>query len=322
MKKHTLVPALASLAFFGSAQQKEAVYAEMDFAASDVQRMEIATPGGFVTVEGGAEEKARLTVILSPNGNNRSGKGKDLHAIFEERYDLELGLENGLLVAKAKRKDNRGNDPLSVSFRIVSPKQVGSDIRTSGGSIKLSHLEGKQHFRTSGGSLALTNLSGEIKGQTSGGSIKLEDGRGNIELRTSGGSIKLNNIKGETDVSTSGGSISANAVSGTFRAKTSGGSITLDGCAGNIRASTSAGSIRASVTNLTDSLRLSTSAGSVRISVPEGAYDLDLEGSRADVPSGSFWGTKTSGTAKGKLNGGGMAITAKSSAGSVSLSWN
>jgi len=298
------------------------VYAKMDFAASDVQRMEIATPGGSVTVEGGAEEKAGLTVILSPNGNGRPRKGKDLREIFEEKYDLEIGLENGLLVAKAKRKDSRGNDPLSVSFRVTAPKQVGSDIRTSGGSIKLRHLEGKQHFRTSGGSLALANLYGEIKGQTSGGSIKLEDGGGNIELRTSGGSIELSNINGETDISTSGGSISASAVSGTLRAKTSAGSITLERCGGNIQASTSAGSIRASVTNLTDSLRLSTSAGSVRISVPKGAYDLDLKGSRTDVPDGDFSGTKTGNTVEGKLNGGGTAITAKTSAGSVSLSWN
>jgi len=323
MKRYTLTPAFALLASLGLAQQKEEVYAKMDFAASDVQRMEIATSGGFVTVEGGAEEKAQLTVILRPNGSNQLfRKGKDLHAIFEERYDLELGLENGLLVAKAKRKDNRGNNPLSVSFQITVPKQIESDIRTSSGSIKLSNLEGKQHFRTSAGSLTLASLSGAIRGGTSSGSIRLEDGRGTIELHTSAGSITLNNVNGETDIRTSSGSISANAISGTFRAKTSAGSITLDRCDGNIGASTSSGSIRASVTNLTDSLRLSTSAGSVRISVPEGAYDLDLKGLRADAPSGGFSGTMTRNAVKGKLNGGGRAISAKTLAGNVSLSWN
>jgi len=321
MKRHTLAPALALLAFSGSAQQKEVVYAKMDFAASDVQRIEITMTEGFVTVDGRAGEKAGLTVILSPNESNRLGRGKDLHAIFEESYDLKLGLDNGLLVAKVNRKDKRGNAPLMVSFRITTPKQIESDLRISAGDIKLSHLEGKQHFRTSAGSLTLAKLSGEIKGQASSGDIRLEDGRGNINLHTSAGSITLNKVSGETDIRTSSGSISAKTVSGSFRAITSAGNITLDGCDGNIQAATSAGSIRASVTNLTDALRLSSSAGNVQISVPEGAYDLDLKGSRTDVPNGSFGGTKTMEAVKGKLNGGGTAIMAKTLAGSVSLSW-
>jgi|GEM_PF-4040167 len=51
MKRHTLAPILALLTFFGSAQQKEVVYAKMDFEALDVQRMEITMAGKIDSVE-------------------------------------------------------------------------------------------------------------------------------------------------------------------------------------------------------------------------------------------------------------------------------
>ncbi|SFS92797.1 DUF4097 family beta strand repeat-containing protein [Sphingobacterium wenxiniae] len=320
MKTSLLTASLILWVSFLVAQQKEVTYVEKDFTASTVQKLEASTSGGSIKVEGGNNSKATVAVILSPNGNSRT-KGGDLQTLFEKEYDLELEVKNGVLVAKAKRKNNRGNNPLSVSLRISVPKKIASDINTAGGSITLNNLEGNQNFQTAGGSLTLSQLAGNIKGQTAGGSIRLADSQGDIGVTTAGGSIRLDNIRGTISANTSGGSITAKDVSGTLTASTSGGSISLDACEGNIQAGTSGGSINASVTKVTKSLQLSTSGGSVRIAVPKGAYDVDLHGSRVDLAGGDFNGTKTKKSIQGKLNGGGSSITASSSSGSVALSW-
>ena len=302
------------------AQDKNITYVEKDFAAAQIRQLEASTSGGWVNVEGGNQSKATVSVILRPNGKNKS-KGKDLIAIFEREYDLDLTVRNGVLVAKAKRKDDRGNSPLSVSLRITVPKAIASDINTSGGSITLNNLQGNQHFRTAGGSLTLTQLSGNIQGQTAGGSIHLENSQGEINLKTAGGSIKLDQVSGQVNIGTSGGSITAKTVSGSLTANTSGGSISLQDCEGNIKAGTSGGSINASIQKITESLTLSTSGGSVKIQVPKGAYDLNLKGSRVVLAEGSFQGNKAKQSVRGSINGGGYPITATTSAGSVTLSW-
>lgn len=320
MKISLLATTLILWVSFLVAQQKDIVYVEKDFTASAVNKLEASTAGGSVQVEGSNSGTTSVTVILHPNGNNIS-KEKDLQTLFEQEYDLELGVKNGVLVAKANRKKNRGNNPLSVSLRITVPRQIESNIQTSGGSITLNNLQGHQDFQTAGGSLRLSRLSGNITGRTSGGSISLEDGQGNIELKTAGGSIQLDQVRGNITAHTSGGSIGAKAVSGTLAVQTSGGSIRLEGCEGQIQAGTSGGSITASVTKISQSLDLSTSGGSVRIAVPKGAYNVNLKGSRIDVPNGDFLGTRTKKSVQGKLNGGGHTIAASSSSGSVTLSW-
>jgi len=267
-------------------REEEVVYTEKDFDASAIQRLEASTSAGFVRVDGGAADRATVAVILAPNGTKWPFRKKSLERIFEEEYDLKLAAEDGVLAVRAKRKKGRGrNARLSVSFRITVPTRIDSDVRTSAGSITLRDLQGIQRFRTSAGSLKLSGLSGDINGKTSAGSIDMAGCSGDIALSTSAGSIDMAD------------------------------------CAGRIKAASSAGSIRASLKQVSDSLRLTTSAGGVRIAVPESAYDVDLKGLRVALNISGFSGTVKEKSVQGKVNGGGSAIVARTSSGSVSLSW-
>lgn len=323
MSKSVLTTALTILWIsLLSAQQKELTYANERFDASAIKQVEASSPGGAILIEGNAASTATVEVILRRNGRTGSSEN-DLKSIFEKEYDLELTSKNGILVAKAQRKSTKssGNNPLSVSFRISVPRHTASDIKTAGGSITLNNLEGTQNFRTSGGSLQLANLSGALTGHTSGGSIKLTDCQGNIDMSTSGGSIRAENVQGQIQIKTSGGSIKGSSVSGTLSAQTSGGSIALTQSEGSIDARTSGGSINVSLTKVTGPVQLRTSAGSVRIAVPKGGYDVDIQGSRVELPSAEFQGTTNRKAASGKLNGGGEVIEARTSGGTAQLSW-
>lgn len=321
--RYIILTTLLLASIFGlQAQQKKLSYTTKTFKASAIKSLDASTSGGSIRVEGTSGE-ASVEIVLSPNGKLKYSRIEELKSIFEKEYDLDLGLKGGTLVAKVKRKSGlSGNNSLSVAYIIQVPTKISSQAKTSGGSISISNLTGDQTFATSGGSLTANNLNGNINGRTSGGSITAKSLKGNIQISTSGGSITMEQLNGTIVAKTSGGSITAKQVVGKLNASTSGGSIRLEDAEGDIQAATSGGSVNASITKVTNPLSLSTSGGSINLTIPKGGYNLDLSGTRVNVNKlDNFSGSTKKDRVTGNVNGGGHAITAKTSAGTVNLNW-
>jgi hypothetical protein len=106
-------------------------------------------------------------MFVHPNNwNGRNNLDKDELEDRLKDYDITIAKEGGTLVATVKRRNNN-NDwkrSLSISFKFYTPRNVTTDLRTSGGSIHLSALAGNQRFRTSGGSLHLNDIEGSVNG--------------------------------------------------------------------------------------------------------------------------------------------------------------
>ncbi|GAB3895742.1 DUF4097 family beta strand repeat-containing protein [Spirosoma agri] len=330
----TLV-SVATLALTSQAQDRDTPYQTKTFSGN-IKAVRAETSGGSLTIEGGTDMNAKVEMFVrSNNGNNNLDKAE-----IEERlkdYDITIAMDNNTIVATSKRKNNddwkRG---LSISFKFYTPRNVATDLRTSGGSIRLTSLSGVQKFRTSGGSLNLTDIEGDIDGQTSGGSIHMDrchkdidlqtsggsiearESSGKMRLHTSGGSIRLTELKGDIDAQTSGGSVSGDGVDGDIKASTSGGSVRLANVSGSIDASTSAGGVDVSITKLGSYVRLTTSAGSVRVKMPlDKGITLNLSGNNIKIPLHNFSGDTEKDRIKGTLNGGGIPVTLAASSGSV-----
>ncbi|MFD2553394.1 DUF4097 family beta strand repeat-containing protein [Sphingobacterium tabacisoli] len=272
------------------------------FDLNKIKELTVSTTGGQIKVDGTKSGSASVEVWVSRNGM-RLGSSDNLEALLKENFDINIELQGGKLNATAKRKNGqRSNSPISVTFHVTVPQNVNTNLQTAGGSITMNTLQGEQNFQTSGGSLNLSSISGNINGQTSGGSISASNCDGNVVLSTSGGSINLDKISGKVKVSTSGGSIQGKNINGAIQGHTSGNSITVN------------------MNSISDDISLSTAGGSVRLHVPQGKYDIDLKGSRVELPSAAnFSGTSKKTSAQGTLNGGGKKISASTSGGSVSL---
>lgn len=338
---------LSLTAFATTNDDRDNPYQTKTFSGN-VNAVRAETSGGSLTVEGTATGQSRVEMYVRPN--NWNGLNKLDKAEIEERlrdYDITIAQEGATLVATARRRSNTDDwkRSLSISFKFYTPRAVATDLRTSGGSIQLASLTGKQRFRTSGGSLSLTDVAGDVNGQTSGGSIHLDRCRatgssdrldlqtsgGSIEARasdglmrlhTSGGSIELNDLKGNIDAQTSGGSVRGSGLTGEIKASTSGGSVRLANVAGSIDASSSAGSVDVTITKVGDYVRLSTTAGSVRVQMPlDRGMDLNLSGNRVNVPSSlpGFQGDMAKDHVRGRINGGGVPVNLSASTGSVSI---
>jgi hypothetical protein len=285
--------------------------------------------------------EARVEVYINANNSSNDISQEEIKRRLEENYDLNVSFSNNKVTAIAKPKERNMNwkKGLSISFKVFAPKNITSDLATSGGSISLRKLSGSQDFTTSGGSLHVDNLSGKVKGRTSGGSIHVANSKDDIDLATSGGSIHAENCNGNLRLSTSGGSINLTGLNGNIEANTSGGSINGNNIAGELLTSTSGGSIR--LNDLACSLETSTSAGSIDVSVKElGKYikisnsgrnialsipgnkgvDLRLSGQRVSAPAlSNFNGSMDNNEVEGKLNGGGIPVTVRAGGGKVSL---
>lgn len=279
-------------------------YQVESFDLNEPGTLDVQTSGGHITVEGSSSNSVRVEMYVQKNGQNLLPEDTNL-----EDWDIDISQSGSAIKAIAKRSNNKnwsffGNNNLSISFVVYTPREMSSDLKTSGGHIKTRGLSGKQELSTSGGHLELANLKGTIKARTSGGHIDVSDIQGNINVRTSGGHIDVRKSEGTMKVKTSGGHIDLADVSGTVEASTSGGGISAD------------------LNSIGQFVDLRTSGGNVNINVPENmGLDLNLRGSYVSTNLKNFSGEVDRDEVRGKLNGGGPMISARTSGGTVSLSF-
>jgi len=152
MKKTLLLLLLLAPALLIMAQDKKNLYMTKTLSGDAIKNVEMQTSGGSLSVEAVAGSEARLEVYI--NGNN----GKDLtneeiKQRLEEKYDLTVTVSNNKVsaIAKPKSKISDWKKALNISFKAYVPKNVSTDLSTSGGSISLTGISGNQDFSTSGG---------------------------------------------------------------------------------------------------------------------------------------------------------------------------
>ena len=343
MKKYFLMVliALVSLPVLAQFKSDKAPFLTKSFKNGSFTNAQVRTSGGSISVMGVEASEARVEVyIYSNNGKNDLSKD-EIQQRLNEKYDLDISVVNNKLVATAKPKEKIKDwkKALSISFKVFAPKNISTDLSTSGGSISLNNLSGSQDFSTSGGSLDIDNVSGKMKGRTSGGSINLENSKDEIDLATSGGSIEASNCDGNLKLSTSGGSLSLKDLKGDIRATTSGGSVNGKNIGGELLAHTSGGSVH--LKDLSCSVETSTSGGNIYVSIKEfGKYvtirnssgnvelelpkgkgvDLSLEADKIKTDRmENFNGKMNEDEVEGKLNGGGIPVKVKAGSGKIFL---
>jgi len=310
-------------------------------SSESIKNIEAQTSGGSISVSGVNTSEAKIEVYVSANNNRNELSKEDIQQRLNEMYNLTISVSNNKLTATAKSKERITDwkKALNISFKIFVPKNVSTDLSTSGGSISLTNIYGDQNFSTSGGSLNVDNVSGKVDGRTSGGSINLENSKDDIELTTSGGSINAKNCDGKLRLSTSGGSLDLKDLKGDIRATTSGGSVVgrnvegeliahtsggsihLSDLSCSLETSTSGGNIDVSIKQLGQYVKISNSAGNIDLALPKGkGINLDLSADKIKTDHlDNFNGKMDDDEVNGKLNGGGVTVKVDAGSGRIYL---
>ena len=342
MKKTLLLLLLLIPALLIMAQDKKNLYMTKTLSSDAIKNVEMQTSGGSLSVDAVTGSEARLEVYISGN-NNKDLSNEEIKQRLEEKYDLTVTVSNGKVtaIAKPKSKITDWKRALNISFKAFVPKNVSTDLNTSGGSISLAGISGNQDFSTSGGSLHVDGVSGKINGRTSGGSIHLNNSTDDIELTTSGGSITAKNssgklrlmtsggsldlqdLKGDIKATTSGGGIRGGKISGELSAHTSGGSINLDGLACSLETSTSGGHIDVSIASLGKYVKIHNSGGNIDVTMPRGkGLNLDLSANKIKTNAlSNFNGKADDDRIAGTMDGGGIPVDIKSGSGRLSIAF-
>lgn len=264
------------------------------FETEEIASIRVEVSGGSVIVNKWDKNSTEVKVI----GNDEAA----------EKFDFFITASGGEVYVKSVKKTNFSGWNIKLKFEIFTNENIDTDINTSGGSISIEGLSGKQILNTSGGSILATNTKAELFANTSGGSISITNNIGNILSKTSGGSISIIKQKGNTKAYTSGGSISLSIDSGEIEAETSGGSITFDYNGENMGTS------------------LSTSGGGINVNLPAdfradaevkssgGSVNVLFENAIPSESNRSKW--------IGKLNGGGEKLEIYTSGGGINIIGN
>ncbi|MFH1196836.1 MAG: DUF4097 family beta strand repeat-containing protein [bacterium] len=193
----------------------------------------------------------------------------------------------------------------NVLVEVSLPRDFNTELRTSGGDIHLTDIDGKNELKTSGGDVEIKFITGEINARTSGGDMKLNDIVGFTRISTSGGDIDVRNLKGDIDASTSGGNVELEVENGKIDASTSGGNVRLTYKGGN------------------KGIDLSTSGGNINVTVPRGFKAHAMLKTSAGEVSCDVSATKTikvsSSKFEAELNGGGPNLECRTSGGNIDL---
>ncbi len=286
---------------------QQAATIERSFDVGTGDTLEVDASFGSIEITTSTANRVEVTVIREV----RERYDDDTQQILAE-HQVEISeSSNGVIVrtkvdddARDRWRDDYRGTPLNVKFEISVPRAYDVNLKTAGGSISVSDLDGEARAETSGGSLTFGNISGTAWGRTSGGSITIGDVGGSVDAETSGGSIHINRSAGEVRALTSGGGIVVNEVGGKIEASTSGGSVDV---------------------TLTEQprgdCRLSTSGGSIEIQLAPGiALDLDASTIGGRVTSDfSVDGTVKRGSIRGSINGGGPQLHLRASGGSIRI---
>ncbi|WP_183559301.1 DUF4097 family beta strand repeat-containing protein [Mucilaginibacter sp. SP1R1] len=344
MKNYLLLLFIACQSYTVLAQSdNQQPYMTKSLSGAAIKEVFVKTSGGSITVSGAGNGAPRVEVYINGNNGNKT-LSKDEIAKRLENYILDVAVNGSEVHAIAKNKGSgvfNWNNSLNISFKVFVTKQVGTNLNTSGGSIRLDNLVGKQDFETSGGSLNIDQVTGAIHGRTSGGSIHVSNSGQDIDLQTSGGSINAANCQGQMKLETSGGSLHLEALKGTINATTSGGSIQASNISGELvtgtsggsinlsqlscalDASTSAGSFHAQFNSIGKYVKIDVSSGNVELQLPaKQGVDLNIKGDKINSDfAGNFKGNIEKEKVQGKLNGGGALVEVRGN-GRVNLSLN
>jgi DUF4097 and DUF4098 domain-containing protein YvlB len=195
------------------------------YSQSRVEKDLKLDPGGRLVVEASASD-----VFVT----GRSGSGAHV-IVTSNRADLEdlltFRFDEGpgeVRIEVRKRSALRWPKSLQVRMEVQVPTKTKVEIRTGGGDVKVSHLEGDTDLETSGGDVGVTGLAGNLTARTSGGDIELRDLSGDVNVKTSGGDISLENAHGRVEARTSGGDVTVALARGNAKGgeiETSGGDI-------------------------------------------------------------------------------------------------
>ena len=158
----------------GRRQENSFSFSE-SYKVSEPAQLSVSSSDGNIEVLPSAQSGIELRYIVKRNNKLLQISRAEL----EKEVTLEITTTANSLKINVKYPNNSGffdsNNRITVSFKILVPKQTASELRTSDGNISISGLTSDQQLYTSDGNIHVSAIKGTIKGRTSDGNVMVKD---------------------------------------------------------------------------------------------------------------------------------------------------
>jgi DUF4097 and DUF4098 domain-containing protein YvlB len=255
---------------------------------------------------------AILIVIASVNAAETSKKydfDKTFPTTAGKKLDIDLksggsinitGGQKNQVVVKARL---RGPDSEDLTFdaeesngtiRVTSEYVGGSHSHNASSDLDIevpSRFD--VNLRTMGGDVSITNVEGEISGETMGGELNLQALKGNIQLTTMGGEVMLEDSTLDGSVKTMGGDVVIRNVSGSVKGSTMGGDVRYENAdgkgtpKGEIKINSMGGALN--VNDAPEGASLDTMGGDIHVRSASKFVEANTMGGNIDLDSVDGW---------------------------------
>jgi DUF4097 and DUF4098 domain-containing protein YvlB len=216
--------------------------------------------GGAINIVGG--QKNEVVVKARMRGEDRD----NLYFNAEE--------SNGGISVTSEYTGGRRSHNASADVDIEVPSRFDVKVRTMGGDVSISNVEGEISGQTMGGELNLQGLKGNVQLTTMGGEVTLEDSTLDGSVKTMGGDVLIRNVSGSVKGSTMGGNVryenanSAGIPKGEVKINSMGGDLNVNGAPEGASLQTMGGDIH--VRSASKYVEASTMGGNVKLDAVDG----------------------------------------------------
>lgn len=276
-------------------------YLTREFEVDGPGILKVFTLAGDIEVERVADSQKVRVELYVDRGFAFWSNTKNL-----DNYRITTLQRGNEIVASVEQKGKETgffSDQMKFSYKIYLPASMSTELKSSGGHIKVSGVTGEHLIKTSGGNIDIYEVQGKIAAYTAGGNIDIYASEGTIYAQTEGGNLTIEQSNGELRLKANGGQIRAEQISGSMLAKVEGGDI------------------RADFLHVSQGISLETTAGNIDLRIPgDEGYDLFLRGTRVRIPDTRFFeGTKRTNQVDGTINDGGATINIVTEHGTITL---
>ncbi|MGD8307780.1 MAG: DUF4097 family beta strand repeat-containing protein [Ignavibacteria bacterium] len=196
----------------------------------------------------------------------------------KERMELIFDSNDSYIEHTTKLKESLYGSSASIEtkYDVIIPQKFNTIIRTSGGDIILSGVDGNSELHSGGGDVECEKIFGILDIFSGGGDIRLVGGNAKITTSAAGGDIEQIGVSGTSELQTSGGDVICRDFLGSLEISTAGGNLNLSGGNSDITVSTVGGDIDLDYYGENLGIYLSSGGGDITLKLPE-FFNADME---------------------------------------------
>jgi hypothetical protein len=145
-----------------------------------------AGPNGSIRVTGETRRDVQIRATVQAWGRDQAEAQRIASAV-------NVRSDGGL---RAEGPSQEGRTGWSVSYELLTPREIDLSLQTHNGSIAIADVRGDLSFRARNGSIGLDGVAGNVRGRTTNGGVSAEltgrtwEGEG-LDLETTNGGVRL-----------------------------------------------------------------------------------------------------------------------------------